>query len=95
MTSFDNKNKVEDSLNTSTMNQGQKQDFLDRQIKHYNAEQAKLKQSKEEYDKLHRQLKLDQRALEVKAQEIAKMKEDEMLKIKKEKKVLEQRIKNA
>ena len=56
LASFDNikKQKMDKSLNTSTMNQNEKQDFLDRQITHYNQEQAKLLKSRADYDKLHK-----------------------------------------
>lgn len=82
----------------TNLNLQQKQDYLDRQIKVNEQENLKVVKMKEQYESLLRQVKAEQRELEIKRkkdlQDINKLKEEELLKIKKEKKVLEQRAKN-
>ena len=70
-----------------------KQEQLERQLKLYTQENSRLAQTKLQYEQMVKQVKNEQRELDLKRkrdkEEIERMKEDEMLKIKKEKKMLE------
>ena len=75
-----------------------KQELLDRQIKIYNSETIRVNAMKEQYENMMKVLKAQERELDVQRKKdkesIEKLREEEMLKIRKEKKVLEQRAKN-
>ena len=78
------KQSVSEPINNNT---------LDKKINHYNSELEKLKQQKATLDEREKNLKLKEREIELKnkaaMQEVDKYREEEMLKIGKEKKVLE------
>ena len=78
------KQSVSEPINNNT---------LDKKINHYNSELEKLKQQKATLDEREKNLKLKEREIELKnktaMQEVDKYREEEMLKIRKEKKVLE------
>ena len=75
-----------------------KQELLERQIKIYNSETIRVNAMKEQYENMMKVLKSQERELDLQRKKdkenIEKLREEEMLKIKKEKKVLEQRTKN-
>ena len=83
------KQSVSEPINNNT---------LDKKINHYNSELEKLKIQKINLDEKEKNFKLKEREIDIKnknaMQEVDKYREDEMLKIRKEKKVLEQRNKN-
>ncbi len=75
-----------------------KQEQLEKAIARYNNDNTDLVQKKAQYDNMLRKVKTEQRELEAQrkkaGEEVDRMKEDEMSKLRKEKKALEQRQKN-
>ena len=75
-----------------------KQEQLEKAIERYNADNETLAQKKSQYDNLLRKVKAEQREMDAlrkrNQEEVERLKEDEMSKLRKEKKALEQRQKN-
>ena len=75
-----------------------KQEQLEKAIERYNADNETLTQKKSQYDNLLRKVKVEQREIDAlrkrNQEEVERLKEDEMSKLRKEKKALEQRQKN-
>lgn len=70
-----------------------KQEQLEKAIERYNADNETLTQKKSQYDNLLRKVKVEQREIDAlrkrNQEEVERLKEDEMSKLRKEKKALE------
>ena len=75
-----------------------KQEQLEKAIERYNTDNETLAQKKSQYDALLRKVKAEQREMDAlrkrNHEEVERLKEDEMSKLRKEKRALEQRQKN-